>query len=43
MKERFERNGAEPITTTPAELTKLVRTEIEKYTKVIRAAGIKLE
>jgi len=43
MKEQFERNGAEPITTTPAELTRLVKTEIDKYTKVIRAAGIKLE
>ncbi|MGE5524552.1 MAG: Bug family tripartite tricarboxylate transporter substrate binding protein [Rhodospirillaceae bacterium] len=43
MKEQFERNGAEPITTTPAELTKLVKAEIEKYTKVIRAAGIRLE
>jgi tripartite-type tricarboxylate transporter receptor subunit TctC len=43
MKEQFERNGAEPVTTTPAELTKLVKVEIDKYTKVIRAAGIKLE
>jgi tripartite-type tricarboxylate transporter receptor subunit TctC len=43
MKEQFERNGAEPVTTTPAELTKLVQVEIDKYTKVIRAAGIKLE
>jgi tripartite-type tricarboxylate transporter receptor subunit TctC len=43
MKEQFERNGAEPVTTTPAELTRLVKVEIEKYTKVIRAAGIKLE
>ena len=43
MKEQFERNGAEPITNTPAEFTKLIKTEIEKYTKVIKAAGIKLE
>ena len=43
MKEQFERNGAEPVTTTPAELTKLVKVEIEKYSKVIRTAGIKLE
>ena len=43
MKEQFERNGAEPVTTTPAELTKLIKVEIDKYSKVIKAAGIKLE
>jgi tripartite-type tricarboxylate transporter receptor subunit TctC len=41
MKEQFERNGASPLTTTPAELSKLVATEIDKYVKVIKAAGIK--
>lgn len=40
MKEQFNRNGADPVTTTPAELTKLIKVEIEKYTKVIKAAGI---
>jgi len=43
MKEQFERNGASALTTTPAELTKLLRTETEKYSKVIKAAGIKLQ
>ncbi len=43
MKEQFERNGAESITNTPAEFTKLIKSEIDKYTKVIKAAGIKLE
>ena len=43
MKEQFERNGATALTTTPAELTKLLKMEIDKYTKVIKAAGIKLE
>ena len=43
MKEQFERNGAEAVTTASAELTKLLKTEIDKYTKVIKAAGIKLE
>ena len=41
MKEQFARNGAESITTSPAELSKLVGTEIDKYLKVIKAAGIK--
>lgn len=40
MKEQFNRNGADPVTTTPAELTKLIKVEIDKYTKVIKAAGI---
>ena len=39
----FERNGAEAITTSPAELTQLLKVEIDKYSKVIKAAGIKLE
>ena len=43
MKEQFERNGAESLTNTPAEFTQLIKTEIDKYTKVIKAAGIKLE
>jgi tripartite-type tricarboxylate transporter receptor subunit TctC len=43
MKDQFERNGAEALTTTPAELAKLLRMEIDKYAKVIKAAGIKLE
>jgi tripartite-type tricarboxylate transporter receptor subunit TctC len=42
MKEQFERNGADPMTTTPAELTKLMKTELEKYSKVIKQANIKL-
>ncbi len=43
MKEQFERNGAAPLTNTPAEFTQLIKAEIGKYTKVIKAAGIKLE
>jgi tripartite-type tricarboxylate transporter receptor subunit TctC len=44
MKEQFERNGAEPATNASSgELSRLVRTEIEKYSKVIKAANIKLE
>jgi len=40
MKDPFERNGADPVTTTPAELTKLMAVELEKYKKVIKAANI---
>jgi tripartite-type tricarboxylate transporter receptor subunit TctC len=43
MKEQFERNGAEPVTNTPAEFARLVKAETEKYVQVIRSAGVKLE
>ena len=42
MKEQLEKNGADPATTTPAELTKLMKTELDKYSKVIKQANIKL-
>jgi tripartite-type tricarboxylate transporter receptor subunit TctC len=42
MKEPFERNGADPVTTTSAELTKLMTVELDKYKKVIKAAKITL-
>jgi tripartite-type tricarboxylate transporter receptor subunit TctC len=44
MKEQFERNGAEPATNASSiELERLVRSEIDKYAKVIKAANIKLD
>ena len=44
MKESFERNGAEPATNvTSLDLERLVRSEIAKYSKVIKAANIKLD
>ena len=44
MKDQFLKNGAESITNnSPAELNKLIKVEIDKYSKVIKAAGIKLE
>jgi tripartite-type tricarboxylate transporter receptor subunit TctC len=43
MKEQFERNGADPVTATPAELNKLMKTELDKYSKVIKQANIKMQ
>jgi tripartite-type tricarboxylate transporter receptor subunit TctC len=44
MKEQLERNGAEPAhNASNIELQRLVRAEIDKYTKVLKAANIKLE
>jgi tripartite-type tricarboxylate transporter receptor subunit TctC len=39
----FEKNGASPLTTTPTELTQLMGRELQKYGKVIKAAGIQLK
>ena len=43
MKEQFERNGADPAWATPAEVTQLMKVELDKYSKVIKAANIKLQ
>jgi len=43
MKEQFERNGADPLTTTQAELTKLMAVELQKYTNVIKKGNIKVQ
>jgi tripartite-type tricarboxylate transporter receptor subunit TctC len=43
MKEQFEKNGADPLTTTPAELIKLMKTELAKYSEVIKKGNIKLQ
>jgi tripartite-type tricarboxylate transporter receptor subunit TctC len=43
MKEQFERNGADPLTTTPAELQKLMKSELAKYSEVIKKGNIKVQ
>ncbi len=43
MAAQFEKNGATAVTNTPAEMTKLMKTELDKYGKVIKAAGIQLK
>ena len=43
IKERFIQLGTEPATSTPEEFTALVREELAKWSKVIRAAGIKVD
>jgi len=40
MKEKLAADGAEPLGSTPAEFAALIRTELEKWTRVARAAGI---
>ena len=41
MKERLATLGFEPVSNTPEECAAQFRTEIAKWTKVIRQAGIK--
>jgi len=44
MKEQFERNGASPAhNATSLDLERLVKSEITKYTKVVKTANIKLD
>jgi tripartite-type tricarboxylate transporter receptor subunit TctC len=43
MAQRMASQGAEPRGTTPEELARYMRVEFERWKKVIKAAGIKLE
>jgi tripartite-type tricarboxylate transporter receptor subunit TctC len=40
MNDRLSKEGADPVGNTPAEFAKYIQVEIEKWRKVIRAAGI---
>ena len=43
MRKRFELEGAEAIRMPPAEMTAFVAKETEKWTRVVKEAGIKPE
>jgi tripartite-type tricarboxylate transporter receptor subunit TctC len=40
VKEKITADGAEPVGNTPAEFAELIKAEIEKWSKVAKAAGI---
>jgi tripartite-type tricarboxylate transporter receptor subunit TctC len=40
MKQKFDAQGLEPLSSTPAELAAYLRSETEKWGKVVRAAGV---
>ena len=42
-REQMERQGAEPVSSTPAAFASFVREEWNRYGPVIRAAGLKIE
>ena len=43
LKEQFSAQGLESVPTTPADFTNLLRTDIEKWARVIKASGAKPE
>jgi tripartite-type tricarboxylate transporter receptor subunit TctC len=43
VKEAWAKQGVEPLVMTPAEFDKYVRADIEKWAKVIKDAGIKMQ
>lgn len=43
VREMLSREGADPLTSTPEEFTKIIATDIVKWGKVVKAAGIKAE
>jgi tripartite-type tricarboxylate transporter receptor subunit TctC len=43
VRERFIADGAEPVGSTPEQFQKFVANEIDKWTKVVKASGIKAE
>jgi tripartite-type tricarboxylate transporter receptor subunit TctC len=42
-RETLDKNGAEPLTSTPAELAAMMKDGVGKYAKVVKAAGVKPE
>ena len=43
IKERFSQLGIEPVGSTPAEFTRFLKAEVDKWAQVIRAANVKVE
>ena len=43
VRERFAREGAEPVGSSPADFTVYVRAEYAKYTRIVRDSGIKAD
>jgi len=44
VKEKFSRSGAlEPLILTPEEFSAVIRADYEKYAKVVKAVGVKLD
>jgi tripartite-type tricarboxylate transporter receptor subunit TctC len=42
-RDTLDKNGAEPLTSTPAELAAMMKDGVGKYAKVVKSAGVKPE
>jgi tripartite-type tricarboxylate transporter receptor subunit TctC len=43
IRESLLQQGAEPVGSSPGELRDLIKADIDKWSRVVKAAGIKLE
>jgi tripartite-type tricarboxylate transporter receptor subunit TctC len=43
VREKLTSFGADPLTMTPDEFSRFLRSDIEKWDKVVKAAGVKIE
>ena len=43
IKDHFAAIGAEPLTSTPAEFGRFIASELAKWSRVIREAGVRIE
>jgi len=43
VRDKFAQQSVDPASSTPEEFAQLIRDEVQRWTKVIRSAGIKLE
>jgi len=43
VRERLQKDGAEPTPATPAQFTQMIRDDIQKWTRVVKATGVKVE
>jgi tripartite-type tricarboxylate transporter receptor subunit TctC len=43
LRQRFVQAGVDPAPTTPAQMAAIVKNDLNKWAKVIKVAGIKLQ
>ena len=43
FKSLMDKNGADAISNTPEQFAAMIRAEVDRYTKVVKAVGIKLD
>ena len=43
VRERYAQNGLEPVGGTPEQFAALIRSEIPKYAKIVKASGAKVD